>query len=252
MSLLRDYIDGQFKNESEGEVGIAGFTTVARVRDNIKHTREAPVTYLEDGSHVNDHVIKNPIIVSIEGDISDVHVRPSPAVGIVRDIETAFGSVAQYLPGRTQAQISKVAGITSDIQQQVDRVDGLIRTGQKVASFVGFTGQSKSNIEKFIDHMTGLLDSDTLIKINGPVRTYQNMCIISFDYTVDSMSEGIAFSLEAQELRFAETIFSEIVQNATSTANGQHSGVTKKGAQEGKKIEQSFLSKTLERFGVGQ
>lgn len=258
MGLIRDYIDGAFKNESEGEVGIAGFTTVARVRDNISRTREVPTTYLEDGSHVNDHIIRNPIIISIEGNVSDVHVKPSPALEEIRDVETIVGEVAQYLPGRTQTQISLVAGITGDVQQQVDRIDSAVRTGQRVADFAGYTGPgsgtgpSKTNIEKFIDHMEGLLESDALIKIDGPARTYHNMCVTSFEYTLDNTSEAIGFSIEAQELRLAQTIFAEIAKNPASSTNGQHDGESNKGAQEGDEAEQSFISRQLERFGVTQ
>lgn len=242
--MLRKYIDGRFKNESSGEVSIGTFTTFALVRDNIKYTQEAPVTYLEDGSHVNDHIISNPILVKIEGDISNVHVKPSPPLAFVRGVETTFGSVAQYLPGRTQAQLSKVAGITADIQQQVDRINGLIQAGQNVASFLGLTDQeNSSNIEAFIDHMSGLLESKALITISGPTRTYDKMCILAFEYTSDNMSEDIGFSLEAQELRFAETTFSEIVENPDEATDGQQSGVTEKGAQEGNEVDESFLIK---------
>lgn len=253
MGLIRDYIDGQFQNDSEGEVGIAGFTTVARISDNIKQTREAPEIYLEDGSHVNDHIIQKPIMVSIAGNISNVHVDLSPALQAIRDIETIVGQVAQYLPGRTQSQLSQLAGITADIQQQIDMIDSAIQTGQNVANFLGFTGEEgKTNIEEFIDHMEGLLNSDVLIEIDGPNRAYSNMCILAFDYTVENTSESIDFSIEAKELRFAQTVFSEISQNPATSTDGQHSEESNKGAQEGEEVEQSFLSSQLERFGVFQ
>jgi negative regulator of replication initiation len=256
MSLIRDYIDGAFKNESEGDVGIAGFTTLARVRDNISRTREAPVTYLEDGSHVNDHIINKPVIVNIEGNISNVHVKPSPALESIREIETLVGEVAQYLPSRTQSQISRVAGITADVQSRIDQADSAIRTAQKVADRVGYTGPgaqegpAKTNIEDFIDKIEGILNSDVLIKIDGPVRTYNNMCITSFEYTLDNTSEAINFSLEAQQLRFAETVFSEIVRNPAEETNRQHQGETNKGAQKPEEVEESFLNSTLSLFGV--
>ena len=256
MSLLRDYIDGRFRNEDEGEIGIGGFTTVARIRDNITQTREIPTTYLEDGSHVNDHIIHNPIVISIEGNVSDVHVRPSPTLQRVRDTETIVGEVLQYAPARTQAQASRVAGITSDIQQQVDRVDSAIRAGQNVAEFAGYTGpggrpeQGKTNIEKFIDHLDGLLMSDALIKIDGPTRTYSNMCITSFDYIKDNANESLDFTIEAQELRFTQTIFTEVAKNTSLSTDGQHEGETNKGAQGGREVETSLIKSLLGRFGV--
>lgn len=265
MSLIRDFIDGRYKNEDEGEVGIGGFTTFARIRDNVKRTQEVPVTYLEDGSHVNDHIIRNPIVLSIEGDVSNVHVNPSPTLKDIRNTETIVGEVAQYLPGRTKAQLSIVAGITADVQQQIDRVDYAVRTGQRVADTVGYQGQTagefiqnnlgiegfapeerqtKTNIELFLDDMEGHLNSDSPIKISGPARTYENMVITSFDYTTDNTTESISFNLEAQEIRYAMVTNLATVANAAArSANGQHESESDKGAQEGREVEQSILDK---------
>ncbi|MDF1593742.1 MAG: hypothetical protein P1P89_19720 [Desulfobacterales bacterium] len=255
MGLVRDYIDGAFKNEFAGEVSIDGFATIAIIRDNIKQTREAPVTYLEDGSHVNDHIIRNPIVVKIEGNISSVYVEPPPTLKEIRGTETIVGEVAQYLPGRTQAQLSIVAGITADIQQRIDQLDSAIRTSQKIADKVGYTGLTdldqrkfaKSNIEGFIDKINGLLNSDALITISGPLQTYDNMCILAFEYTESSTSEAVDFTIEAQELRFAQTLVGKIAKKPAADTKGQHAGETDKGVQAGKKVEKSLMYSFKER-----
>ena len=71
---IRDYINGQFENDGKDgeEVGIGGFTAFAQVSEKFKSSASVPVTYLENGTHVNDHIIREPKTISIEGNVSDL------------------------------------------------------------------------------------------------------------------------------------------------------------------------------------
>jgi len=185
--------------------------------------------------------------LSIEGVVSDVYVKPSPTLNAVRAFETQVGAVAQYLPGRTQSQISRIAGIVPDILNQIDALDRAIQVRQDVAGAVGFTGvEGKSNIEQFIDTMKGLADSDVLISIDAPFRKYENMAITSISYTRDNKTKSLSFSIEAQQLRFAQTLYAQVSAPAPAGGlDGQTSAEADKGSQEGEDVEQSFLSYIL-------
>ena len=275
MAIIRDYIDGQFKNDAAEPVGIGGFITSAILKEVVKLSRDVPTTYLEDGTHINDHIIRNPLTLSIEGVVSDVYVKPSPTLNAVRAFETQVGAVAQYLPGRTQSQISRIAGIVPDILNQIDALDRAIQVGQNVAGAVGFTGvtgavglsapafnssasaatgnygpvpsaKGKGNIEQFIDTMKGLADSDVLISIDASFRKYENMAITSISYTRDNKTKSLSFSIEAQQLRFAQTLYAQVSAPAPAGGlDGQTSAEADKGSQEGEDVEQSFLSYIL-------
>jgi len=79
---IRDYINGQFENDGKDgeEVGIGGFTAFAQISEKFSRSAKVPTTFLEDGSHVNDHIIREPLTVSIEGNVSDVYAQPSAPV----------------------------------------------------------------------------------------------------------------------------------------------------------------------------
>ena len=253
MAVIRDFIDGQFKDDETEEVGIGEFLTAARVREVTRHSRDVPTTFLEDGSHVNDHIIRNPLTISIEGSVSDVFQLPSPAIAALQEAQAQAGNITQYAPARTQAQLSRVSGLAADLTGAIDRVDALIASGQQAAGFLGFTGEEgKSNIQNFIDKMEGYMNSDALIKISMPFKTLTNMAITSLEYERNNQTNSLSFSMEAQKFRFASTEFVEAgaAANPSAANNGQQAGESDKGAQEGEDVPQSFASFVAEKLGI--
>lgn len=244
MGYLRDYIDGQFADDEKEEVGIGGFTMVARIRDRVMRTASIPTAYLEDGSHVNDHIIRDPLMLSIEGNVSDLHLRPSPALAAIREAEATVGLITQYGPARTSTQISKVSGLVADVGSAIDRVDAALATIDRVGEAVGLRDESasKSNIEKFLDTMDGIYESGILINVDMPFRTYERMALTSMEITRDNQQNALAFNLEFQQFRFVETQFVTAAPNPARGTGGQTAGESDKGAQEGEEVERSALT----------
>ena len=251
MSKVRDYINGAFQNDQVEEVGINGFVTIARVRERVTNTSDIPVTFLEDGSHVNDHVILNPTTISIVGNVSDVHLRAQPAPSSIIAAQSQVGAILQYVPARTATQVSKVSASISDLSNASDRVDAVINAGQRLSGYLGIGDNvPQSNIEKFLDMLESVRNSKTLIPIEMPYKTYPQMCITSLEITRDNQSRALSFSLDAQQFRFAQTTFESVAAPSPSTATGgQTEGLKDKGVQAGEDVSQSFLGATLERFG---
>jgi len=75
-SGIRDYINGQYEHEGKDgeEVGIGGFTAFAQISEKFKRSASVPVTYLENGTHVNDPHHSRAKTISIEGNVSDLFV----------------------------------------------------------------------------------------------------------------------------------------------------------------------------------
>ncbi|MAB53537.1 phage baseplate protein [Marinobacter sp.] len=252
MGVLREYLDGQFTSDSLSEVGIGGFITAARVLDKTEMTREIPTAFVEDGSAVNDHIIRNPKKITIEGAVSDVFRRPSPLLQAVRDAQTQVGVISQFLPARTQSQLARVSGVVADVQTQVDRIDGLIDGARGVAGFFGYTGEEgKTNTERFVDFIEGLYASQALIPIDAPFRTYKNMALTSVQIVRDNTTNSLTFTLDATEFRVAQTIFvGGPARNPAPATGGQAESETDKGTQEGEEVPQSLADSILERFGL--
>jgi hypothetical protein len=248
MITARDYIDGAFKDGAQAEIGIDGFTMLARVSERITQTSDMPTTYLEDGSHANDHIIINPITISIEGNISDLHVGSSPAVAAVRQAQEQAGNVLQYLPGRTQAQVSKVSGLIGDFTSAVDRVDAVVNARECVSGYLGMTDpETGGNIERFVDMLKSVQTSKKLISIEMPYRTLNLMCITSVELTRDNQQNAMTFKIDAQQFRFAKTkLVAVAAKNPSASTEGQTDGVKDKGVQAGKKVKKSGLTRLWE------
>ena len=250
---IRDYINGQFENDKDGEeVGIGGFTAFAQISGKFKRSASVPVTYLEDGSHVNDHIIREPITLSIEGNVSDLFVLPSEPVAILQEHQAQIGNITQYAPARTQAQLSRVSGLVNDFTSAMDKADALISASQGAAKYLGNQDtETTSNIESFLAAMKGLQASDKRIKISSSLGSFANMYITSLEVTRDNQNRAINFTLEAQEIRTADTfsMATSAAQNAAIATAGQTDGETDNGTQEGEEVEESLATNFGQLFG---
>jgi len=261
-SGIRDYINGQYEHDGKDgeEVGIGGFTAFAQISEKFKRSASVPVTYLENGTHVNDHIIREPKTISIEGNVSDLFVLPSAPVSILREAQAQIGNITQYAPARTQAQLSRVSGLVNDFTSAMDKADALISATQGAAKYLGNQDkETTSNIESFLAAMKGLQASDKRIKISSSLGSFANMYITSLEITRDNQNRAISFNLEAQEIRTADTFSmatsaaqnaSIAAQNAAIATAGQTDGETDKGTQEGEEVstKESFL---FSLFGGG-
>ena len=241
---IRDYLNGQFAGEPDTDaetVGIGGFTAFAQISEKFKRSAKVPTTFLEDGSHVNDHIIREPLTVSIEGNVSDLFVLPSEPAAILQEHQAQIGKITQYAPARTQAQLSRVSGLVNDFTSAMDKADALISSAQGAAKYLGNQDkEAQTNIESFLDAMKGLQATDKLIKISTSFKTYTDMYITSLEVTRDNQNRAINFTLEAQKVRIAQTLFTKTTaaQNAAIATAGQTDGETDKGAQEGEEVEE--------------
>ena len=253
---IRDYLNWQYPSDTDSDsetVGIGGYTAFAQVSEKFNRTAKVPTTFLEDGTHVNDHIIREPLTVSIEGNVSDVYAQPSAPVAAFQEAQTQVGNITQYAPARTQAQLSRVSGLVNDFTNAVDRVDAAIDATQGAAKYLGQQDkEAQTNIEAFLEKMEGLQATDKLIKISTSFNNYTDMYITSLEVTRDNQSKAISFNLEAQKVRIAQTLFTKTTaaQNAAIATNGQTDGETDKGAQEGEEVEESFATNVGQMLGL--
>ena len=246
---IREYLGSQFGSDEQEAVGIGGFTTAARVRERVSRSASVPVTFLEDGSHINDHIIRNPLSLSIDGNVSDSFAMPNPAIAALQSAQAQVGNITQYAPARTQAQISRVSGLANDFTNAIDKVDNFLDSSNRVASYLGLQDDTaKSNIENFIDTMESLQEGEQLISIDMPFRTYDQMYITSLEITRNNQTNALDFTMELQQFRFADTISVQIsaASNPSSATNGQTEGEKDKGVQEGEEVTESLLSAGVE------
>lgn len=248
MGRVSDFLNAQLGQDSQTRIGIAGFTTFARVRNVFSYTSEVPTTFLEDGSSVEDTIILNPVTLTIEGDVADVYQEETALQELINTVASSAGTITAYLPERTQSQQQTVVGILADVGNAIDAADELLAAGGQVAALFGSgQAQGKSLQEAFIDTIESLHFGKQLVDIEMPFRTFSNMRI-QCEITVDNQTKKTSFKIDATEVRTADQAVSSIsslITNPSPAINGQGQSQTDKGVQEGTPEPSSLLNTVL-------
>lgn len=233
-----DYIEGQLGDgEDKQQVGVGGFTMMARVNESSSLTSQAPTAYLEDGSFANDQIVLDPLRLEISGEVSDIYIERDEYAQDLTRLQAEIGNISsKYAGAKTQAAIQRQNAIINDAADAARKVDQVIADGKQAASFLGNQdAQSKSNRESFIDAMEGIHYSRILVSIDMPFRQHTDMRITSFVHSRDNRSNAVKFKITAQKIRQAEVIFTDIDQffkSPSEAMNKQTESVVDKGVQE--------------------
>lgn len=245
MGRVSDFLNSKIQDVPTQEIGIGGFSAFVRVRDITKFSSEIPSTPVEDGSLVHDHIILKPLIISIEGDVSDVHLKSSPLIREFQKASATIGDLSSvYAPARTQSQISIVEAMDATILDAVNGIDALLDKGGQIFDMFGNRDSTNKSIQnQFIDAMESAHLGRQLVSIEMPFRKRENMRITSFTASTDNVSDSIMFTLEAEQMKFAELVYSETAaRKPASGLGGQTTNKVEKGAQEGVNTDRSILS----------
>lgn len=234
---------GKEAKKSE-EIGIGGFSLMARVTESYTLSSQIPTTWLEDGTNVNDHIILDPLTLTIDGVVSDVFVRREAAIEAITRVQAEIGNLQMYLPTRTNTQAQKVNALINDATDQYRKIDRAVDAGKQVYDLA--KGETEKNLrEQFLDVIDELHYGKQLISIDMPYRTYDSMRITSVQITRNNEDEAIAFKITAQQMRFADTIYvdaSEFFANASDGTGGKTDGLSDKGPQKPKEVTESTLN----------
>ena len=235
------------------EIGIGGFSVLARVRNILTIESESPDIPLEDGSLSNDHVILKPIKLEILGRIGDLIIKPNANVSLFRRENTNVGIIISYQPGRTQTQISKVSALIIDANNARLNILDSERKGQQRSDFFGDKTPEQTNVDNFLSTLELYRNSKKPLRIEMPNRVYENMIISSLVVTWDSISDtAIEYKISAKELRFADIIFADINDFYKNPSAGgvsdQVSGLESEGLNDAPEVERSIASSIIGAF----
>jgi len=237
--VIRDYINGRnrsLQGSADVEVGIGGFTLFAKVTDSSEYTAQVPTQVLEDGSVATDHIINNPLTLTINGEVSDQHIRLAPPLPITIPSDSAVGQISGLLPNRTQAQLNKTQSIGQSVMDAVDRADRLINIGR--SAFGAFNPQESPNKplrEQFIDFIEAVYYGKQLISVDAAYRTHEDMAITTLSVSRDNQFEVIRFEITVQKVESVELVYTDIQQFYQAPAPATQASVagrTDQGAQE--------------------
>lgn len=244
MASISNYLNRKVEATPTQEVGIGGFTALVRTKERCTLTADVPAIPVEDGSFVSDHIIYKPTVLRIEGNVSDVHLRASPAIRQLQRVQAEIGNVvAQYGTAHTVSQLQRAAVLANTAADAIRRIDNLLDTGAQALDFFGNKDTSTKTIrEQFIDSMEALFYGGVPITIDMPYQVFNMMVITSFVASYDNEEDTTNFTLEARQIQLAEVQSVKIAKAAPGTG-GQTEAPVNKGAQEGTPVvEASLLS----------
>lgn len=216
-------------NDNNDRIGIAGFRLDARVSESEIFNQDIPTTTLEDGSFANDHIIRKPRTITIDGEIGGFVTGGLPTVDEIERTIPDIGTNKFYSQHSTDGQTA-VNFTTEPTAKNPEKL---------------FKNQNISSIsaqQQFVAHMERLYKAKMLFTIDTErYGVLENMAIKSFSKKRDNTEDAIKYSLTAQQIEFAATTRSILKRNPAGS--GTDSTVDA-GAQIGSKVEkpQSLLS----------
>jgi len=209
--MIQDFakqVFGSEKTDDRVEVGIGGFIAGVRVSESITLTSDVPDNYVEDGSVINDHIINNPVTISIDGEVADVNEKvlfvPEIALKAIDKSAEILDSLS--IVKKTKQQLEKINEFAKPLGNAYKDVEDSFDQGQQLYDY--FSGQKAKTIQDdFFDFLNQIYYSKQLITIEMPFRDYKNMRITSLTISKDNTTnQALKYKLSAKEVRFAETI----------------------------------------------
>ena len=237
-------------DSSPQEIGIAGFKTYSRVRGVVTRSAEIPLSFVENGSPLNDHIIKQPLGIQIRGNVGDIFLPEAELSATVGAIQAEIGNVTQYLPARTQTQVSKVFGLINDVSDAIRKLDAIVDSGYQILDLFGDESAAQiSNQLAFIEKMESLYDAELPISVTTRYKKYNSMVITNLIFEVDNEDNSIDFTIDFQRWRTARLDYVAVKRNVSNGTKGALNGKSDKGVQRGDKVDQSLATSILESLG---
>jgi hypothetical protein len=229
-------------------IGIGGFSLFARVRERTALKSSIPTNYVEDGTPLNDHIIREPEVLTIEGVVGDIYRGPETDFLQVTPLLNTLGVINAYVPQFTTFQAVVMNRLRDTTNAAMNRLNDLLRVGNQANNFLGNLDISSKPLgEQFLDAMENIHYGNQLVSIDMPYRVYESMAITNIVIDRDNTGSAIAFTIEAQRFRIAELNFVAVSsatnpsKNPAPSTGGQTEGVKDIGTQAGTKRERSFL-----------
>lgn len=220
--MIDDFVKGKLykKKDEKQTVGIGGFNLDVRFDSTTNFTMVAPDNYVEDGSVINDHIVNDPITITINGEVADIHIKPVFDDFVLETLreKVQFKVINTVLTKQQQQRIQSV----------VDKVSSAVKLAKKgLDIYDRFINRNeiKSSVrtaqDDFFDYIESIYINKKLITIEMPFRNYENMLITSLTITKNNeTNQKLKYSLSAKEVRFAEIAYTT-ADNYFSKPTGQ-------------------------------
>lgn len=203
----RGYLDtltNKFILKPVNAKGIGGFVFSYEGETTVQLQAEISDHYSEQNTFRNDHAAQKPAKIVLRGYIGELAVNPSN--GILGALATLQGKLTQLpsLLGKyTPAVVPKIAALTTNATNFVNRVDSTIGRAQNLVGLFVNSQVAKTNQEKGYQQLYGMFSSNQVFTLTTPFSYFRSVMIESFTFTQDETTKQWSeVSVTVKEVRF--------------------------------------------------
>ena len=204
----QDYLDTRTDTilQPKTAEGISGFLFDIPDGENINLNSEITDHFTENNSFINDHIVRKPITITLNGFIGELVAKPPEGVfGDAQEIANRLtvidGYIGEYTAGGAQIvqrAVQTVQSVVSGINQLADKAQNLIDL------FDGETAEETKQQKAYRD-LYALWKSATFVTVQTPWEYFGNMVIQNIAFRQNADSKSITdISVTLKELRIAE------------------------------------------------
>lgn len=229
------------KKSDKQEIGIGSFTAYVAVNESELLEATAPDVALEDGSTISDTIFLKPKIISIDGEVADVHQKFSKSDAVYQAVNNVIGQVTPYLPNRINSEIDKIQRLGDTARNAVAGLDDALSKGEQIFNIVRKENQATSNQQQFLTFIREAHAARELITVETATGVHNDMAIESVQLDTDNTSGKIMFSISLKQIRKVKILGFPFAGNPSKGLGGQIDKKVNNGVNQGEEKSPSLF-----------
>lgn len=207
ISDARNYLDTRANTllRPKSSVGISGFLFDVPDQDSIRVNWDITDHYTENNSFLNDHRVKQPIIITLTGFVGELVFRaPEGVEGAIQEISNRLESVEAYLGDSTPGAIQDIQGAIQQAQSTASAINQTLDRVQNVIGFFEGEGPEETAQQRAFRELNAL-GEQTILSVQTPWDFFDDMTIQSIGISQEGNTNDISdISVTLKQLRISE------------------------------------------------
>lgn len=206
----RDYSNEQFNVliAPRSARGIGGFMFDVPEDDQLELNSDITDHFTEDNSYINDHIVNQPIEVTVSGFVGElVFTPPDGLEGVLSRLSSRLSVVDGFLGGYLSQQQQSINRTVSQAEQAVANVNQFLDRAQNLIAFFDGEDIEDSRQRQAFNKLRALWGAQRIMTIQTPWTYLENMAITNITFLQDDVSEDRSdISVTLKQIRFASPI----------------------------------------------
>lgn len=206
--------------------------------------------YIENNTAVQDHIAKSPLVISLRGLSGElVYTPPTKALDFLYNTANTFLQ-NKYTDERVAtdkltvipALLPSVDNVTQMAKNAVQYVESSVNRYVKIVKNFTSSLDRETRLEQIYNRFMRLRASDTLLRVETPYKTFDNMVIQSLTLRQGDVKYVTDIELTLKQINFATTYTTKPDTNRLAYYNAiQRTEVENCGKAQGVKVDNSIL-----------